>query len=86
MEFINQIYINLIAGDVFALLMVISAFIIVFFILKIILNAVKALFIVAAILLIAAFLMPDAKILEKTQDAGQQAVDYMKHSLIPPEN
>lgn len=78
LEFIDQMYRGLLEGDVFTSLMVICAFIVVFFVFKIMLNALKALIIVGTLVLLVSFFMPDEKILEKTSEAGQQAAEIVQ--------
>ena len=82
-EWVNTTLENLQAGDVSTGVTVLVALVAIFFLAKILLNSMKAVLIIAAIVVTIAILLPEANIIDKAKDATQSATDYVKGSITP---
>ena len=78
MEWINEITDKLQAGDWQTAAMVLIGLLIVFFVLKLLVNSFKAIIIVVAAIVLLAVLMPESNIIDKTKELGSDALDYAK--------
>lgn len=66
------------AGDPVASIIVLAGLIAIFFISKLLLSTMKAVFIVMAAVIIIAVLLPEAGVVEKAKNATIDAADYVK--------
>ena len=82
-EWVNTTLENLQAGDVSTGIAVLVALVAIFFLAKILLNSMKAILIVLAVIVAIAILLPEANIIDKAKDATQSATDYVKDSITP---
>lgn len=80
-EWVNTTLENLQAGDVSTGIAVLVTLVAIFFLAKILLNSMKAILIVLAIIVAIAVLLPEADIIEKAKDATLSATDYVKENM-----
>lgn len=81
MDWVNATITKLQAGDVATVVMVLIAILVFFFIAKILLSTVKAILIIIAFLVIAAFFMPEAGILERAAEITLGASHYISDTI-----
>ncbi len=77
-DWFNTTMQNLQAGDIGTVIAVLLGILVFFFITKILLNTIKAILIIAAVIILVSFFMPEANILEKAKDMTESASDFIK--------
>lgn len=78
MEWLNEITDKLQAGDWQTAAMVLVGLLVLFFVLKLLVNSFKAIIIIVAAIVLLAVLLPDSNIIDKTKELGSNAVEYAK--------
>ena len=80
-DWFNTTVQNVQSGDIGTIIMILLGILIFFFVAKILMNTIKAILIVVAVIVIASFLMPEVGIIEKATEITKSTADFVTDTI-----
>ncbi len=81
MEWLSTTIEKLQAGDIQTAVIVLIALLVGFFILKILMNTIKAIIVIAAIIIIVTIFFPNLNIIENVQQISADAINFIQDKI-----